>query len=160
MYNTLPHARGIFAANEKSMKAKLNLYLTFDGNTEKAFELYRSVLGGEFTSLQRFGDTPHGEHMGETDKKKIMHLTLQMPNGTLLMGNDHLEGMGAPYVAGNNFSVSLHPETVEESDRLFKGLSAGGQVLVPLDRVFWGAYFGMFVDRFGVKWIVNHEPKK
>lgn len=129
-------------------------YLTFNGTTEKAFDFYKSVLGGEYLSVQRFGDTPHGEHMSAEDKKKIMHITLKSADGSMLMGNDHLDFMG-PLTVGNNFSLSVHPDTEEEGTRLFNGLAAGGNVIMPLDKVFWGAYFGMLVDKFGVKWIIN-----
>ena len=128
-------------------------YVTFNGNTEDAFNFYKSVLKGQFTSLQRFGDTPHGEHMTDADKKKIMHVTLDSPTGTV-MGNDHMEFMGA-FQTGNNFSLSLHPQSEEEAKRVFAGLSEGGNVIMPLDKVFWGALFGMLIDKFGIKWIMN-----
>jgi PhnB protein len=131
-------------------------YLTFNGNTEEAFNFYKSVLGGDIISIQRFGDTPHGDQMLDSDKKKVMHVTLETPNGTL-MGNDHMEFMGGPYAPGNNFSLSLHPKSEEEAKTLFDGLAKKGQVLMPLDKVFWGAYFGMLIDAFGVKWMVNFQ---
>jgi PhnB protein len=137
----------------------LTAYLSFDGNTEEAFTFYQSAFGGEITSLQRFGDTAHGEHMPDADKKKIMHVTLKAPHGVVLMGNDHLEFMGGPFKAGNNFSLSLHPESEELARDLFNNLSAGGTVTMPLEKVFWGAYFGMFIDKFGIQWMVNHEYK-
>lgn len=128
-------------------------YLTFNGNAEEAFNFYRSVLGGEFTGFQRFGDTPHGDNMAAEDKKKIMHIRLESSAG-VIMGNDHMGFMG-PFVAGNNFSVSIHPDNEENAKRFFDGLSKGGEITMPLDKVFWGAYFGMFTDKFGIKWIVN-----
>ena len=131
-------------------------YLTFNGNTEEAFNFYKSVLGGDFTSFQRFGDTAHGENMSDKDKKKIMHISLKSSNG-MMMGNDHMDFMGEMFTTGNNFSLSIQPSSEEEAKRLFDGLSAGGHVIMPLDKVFWGAYFGMFVDKFGVKWLVNYQ---
>ena len=133
----------------------ITTYLTFNGNTEEAFNFYKSVLGGEFSSFQRFGDTPHGDEMPDDDKKKIMHIALKSPAG-IMMGSDHMAFMG-PLVAGNNFSLSIHPDSEAETKRLFDGLSNGGQITMPLEKVFWGAYFGMFVDRFGIKWIVNYQ---
>jgi len=133
-------------------------YLTFNGNTEEAFNFYKSVFNGEL-NLQRFGDTPHGEQMSDEDKKKIMHAALTAPNGVKLMGSDHVDFMGESFAAGNNFSLSLHPESKEQADELFNNLSAGGTVIMPLGDVFWGAYFGMFVDKFGIKWMINHERK-
>jgi len=131
--------------------------LTFDGNTEEAFNFYQSVLGGEFTNLQRLGDTPHGAAMSDADKKKVMHIALKTPHGTI-MGNDHMDFTGAPYSIGNNFSMSVHPDSEAEAKSLFDKLSQGGMVIMPIDKVFWGAYFGMLIDRFGLKWMVNHQP--
>jgi PhnB protein len=131
----------------------ITAYLTFNGSAEEAFTFYKSVLGGAFSEFQRFGDTPHGEQMSDADKKKVMHLTLSSDNGTI-MGNDHMDFMG-PFQAGNNFSLSLHPESEEEAMRLFAGLSNEGNVIMPLGKVFWGAYFGMLMDKFGVKWLIN-----
>jgi PhnB protein len=132
-------------------------YLSFNGNTEEVFNFYKSALGGDFVSLQRFGDTPHGEQMPAADKNKIMHITLEAPGGFKLMGNDYMDFSGQPFVAGNNFSLSLHPESIEQADKLFNALSAGGTITMPISMVFWGSYFGMFVDRFGVQWMVNHH---
>jgi len=136
----------------------LTAYLAFNGNAEEAFNFYKDALGGEFTNIQRFGDTPQGEQMSDADKKKIIHVTLKGPNGIVLMGNDHMEFMG-PFNAGNNISLSLHPDSEDLANTLFNNLSAGGTVTMPLEKVFWGAYFGMFVDKFGIQWMVNHEYK-
>jgi PhnB protein len=133
-------------------------YLSFDGKTEEAFNFYKSVMGGEFTSVQRFGDMPQGAAMPAEDQKKIMHLSLETANGETLMGNDHLEAMGmGSLVPGNNFSLSVHPKSEAEAKRIFDGLAAGGTVLMPIDKVFWGAYFGMLIDKFGIKWLVNYQ---
>jgi PhnB protein len=137
----------------------ITAHLTFNGNAEEAFSFYKSALGGEFISLNRFGDTPHGEKMSDSDKNKIMHLTLEAPNGVRLMGNDFLDFMGEPFNAGNNFSLSIHPDSVESADQLFNSLSAGGSVIMPMGNVFWGSYFGMFIDKFGIKWMINHHLK-
>jgi PhnB protein len=76
------------------------------------------------------------------------------------MGNDHLDFMGGPFQSGNNFSLSIHPSSEEEATQLFNGLSNGGIVIMPLDKVFWGAYFGMFIDKFGIQWMMNYEYNK
>jgi PhnB protein len=128
-------------------------YLTFDGKAEEAFTFYKSVLGGKFNSLQRFGDTPHGDNMTETDKKKVMHMTFESPEGTI-MGNDHLDFMG-PFTPGNTMALSIHPQDVERAKKVFDGLSKGGNVIMPLEKVYWGSYFGMLTDAFGIKWLVN-----
>jgi PhnB protein len=133
-------------------------YLTFDGKTEEAFSFYKSIFGGEFTSVQRFGDTPHGANLPAGDSKKIMHISYEIEKGNMLMGNDHLEAMGmGPFVPGNNFSLSAHPKSEDEAKRVFDALAAGGQVIMPIDKVFWGAYFGLLVDKFGIKWQVNYQ---
>ena len=98
----------------------ITAYLTFDGNTEEAFNHYKSALGGEFLGIQRFGDMAH-EGLSDADKKKVMHIHLESNYGTL-MGNDHLEFMG-PFMLGNNISLSLHPDNVEEAKRVFDSLS-------------------------------------
>lgn len=134
-------------------------YVTFNGNTEEAFNFYNTALGGKITDLQRFGDAPNGSQMPDADKKKIMHIALEAPHGVRLMGNDHLDFMGGPFAAGNNFSLSLHPDSEELSDKLFNSLSAGGTVIVPMSKAPWGDYFGMFVDKFGMKWMINHQNK-
>jgi PhnB protein len=130
-------------------------YVSFNGNTEEAFNFYKSALGGKITNVQRFSDSPGGGQMADADKNKIMHIALDAPNGVRLMGNDHLEIMGGPFMAGNNFSLSLHPESEELADKLFNNLSAGGAVTVPMSKAPWGDYFGMFTDKFGIKWMIN-----
>jgi len=134
-------------------------YVSFNGNTEEAFDFYKTALNGTITSLQRFSDSPHGAQMAEADKNKIMHIALEAPGGVRLMGNDYLDFMGAPFSAGNNFSLSLHPDSEELSDKLFNSLSVGGTVTVPMSKAPWGDYFGMFTDKFGIKWMINHQKK-
>ena len=134
-------------------------YITFNGNTEAVFDFYKNALNGTITNLQRFGDSHHGGQMPDEDKKKIMHIALEAPNGVRLMSNDYLDFMGQPFNAGNNFSLSLHPDSEELSDTLFKSLSAGGTVTVPMSKAPWGDYFGMFTDKFGIKWMINHQKK-
>jgi PhnB protein len=138
--------------------ATTNTYLNFNGNCEEAFNFYKSVFGVEFNYIGRFGEMPESEDykVPESDKGKIMHVSL--PIGTsILMGSD-VGGDWAPtYVQGNNFSVSITPESKEEADKLFEGLSAGGQVTMPMADTFWGAYFGMFIDKFGINWMINLE---
>jgi PhnB protein len=131
-------------------------YLNFNGNTEQAFNFYKSVFSGEFMALQRFSDTPHAAQMPAADANKIMHIALQIDKNTLLLGSDSIESMGMPpLVQGTNFSLSCHPASVEEGTRLFNALAAGGQVLMPFEKVFWGAHFGMLLDQFGIKWMFN-----
>jgi len=136
---------------------KINPYLNFAGNTEDAFEFYRSVFGGEFATLQRFRDTPEAGRVPEKEKEMIMHVALPVGDGTTLMGTDALESMGHKLLSGNNIQLSIETDSKDEVDKIFKGLSAGGKVTMPLADTFWGAYFGMVTDRFGVQWMVSYS---
>jgi PhnB protein len=141
--------------------ATINPYLNFQGNTEEAFNFYKSVFGGEFMTLQRFKDTQEGDKVAAGDRDKIMHVAMQIGKGTILMATDTLDSMGQKLTVGNNFHLSVNTESEEETTKLFNALSAGGKVIVPLDKTFWGAYFGMFTDKFGIQWMVNYDyPKK
>lgn len=142
------------------MATKVNHYLNFPGNTEKAFNFYKSVFGGEFLNVTRFKDLPmEGIDLSEEDENKIMHISLPVGNA-VLMATDAQESMGMKVIPGNNHYVSLHPDSKEEADRLFKGLSAGGEVDVEMADQSWGDYFGSFRDKFGVSWMINHEYPK
>jgi len=134
----------------------INPYLNFNGNTEEAFNFYKSVFGGEFTMVGRYKDMPEEYRGPESEWNKIMHISLPIKGGSVLMGSDSPEHMGK-VVFGNSVHLSLHPDTKEEADKLFNGLSAGGNVIMPMADAFWGAYFGMFVDRFGISWMINVE---
>ena len=136
----------------------VNIYLTFNCNCEEAFNFYKSVFGGDFVTVQRIKDTPDADKLSEADKGKIMHIALPI-GSNLLMGTDVLESM--PKVTfGTNSSICISPESEEEAKKLFDGLSAGGRVDMPLEKMFWGALFGFFTDKFGVQWMVNYELKK
>ena len=139
--------------------ATLNPYLNFAGNTEEAFTFYRSVFGGEFTTLQRYKDTPEAGRVPEKEKEKLMHVSLPVGKGNSLMAADPPESMGR-LIAGNNFHLLLEAESKDEAEKLFKGLSAGGKVTMPLNDTFWGSYFGMLVDKFGIQWMVNYTHPK
>ena len=135
----------------------INPYLTFDGNCEEAFNFYRSVFGGEFPYLGRFKDMPSEKPLPDGVGEKIMHVSLPIGKGTILMGSDSSAEFGHATVMGNNFSISINADSKEESDNLFNKLSAGGQVTMPMNQTFWGAYFGMFTDKFGIQWMVNFD---
>ena len=139
--------------------AKLHPYLNFPGNTEEAFNFYKSVFGGEFIVLQRFGDTPEAEKIPEADRDKIMHVAFPIGEN-ILMGTDALESTGHHVKIGDNISLSLDAASEAEADKLFKGLSAGGKVDMELQKTFWNAYFGMVTDKFGIKWMINHDYDK
>jgi PhnB protein len=138
--------------------ATTNTYLNFNGNCEEAFNLYKSVFGGDFISFSRFGEMPESDDykVPEGDKNKIMHVSL--PIGTsILMGSDTGGDWAPTFVQGNNFSVSVTPESKQEADTIFNALSKGGQITTPLHNTFWGAYFGMITDKFGINWMVNFQ---
>lgn len=137
--------------------ATLNPYLNYPGTAEEAFNFYKSVFGGEFTMLQRYKDTPEAGTVAPEDAGKIMHIALPISNGVTLMATDATSSMGAPFIAGNNFSLSLGAESETEAEKLFNGLSSGGTIVMPMQRTFWGAYFGMFNDKFGIQWMVNYD---
>lgn len=140
--------------------ATTNVYLTFKGNCEAAFTFYKKAFGGEFTYLGRFGEMPADENcsVSESDKNLIMHVSLPI-GSTVLMGSDVGEPWSKSFVIGNNFSVSVSAESKEEADRLFGKLSLGGQITMPMGDTFWGDYFGMFVDQFGVQWMISFNEQ-
>ncbi|MEO7384454.1 MAG: VOC family protein [Novosphingobium sp.] len=135
----------------------VNPYLSFDGNCEEAFNFYKSVFGGEFLRIVRFKDVPSEQSMPEAEREKIMHVALPIGQGTtVLMASDKPAAYGQLKM-GNNFSISINTESEEEATNLFNGLSAGGQIIMPLYKAFWNAYFGMFTDKFGIQWMVNYD---
>jgi PhnB protein len=136
--------------------AAINPYLNFNGNTEDAFNFYRSVFGGEFQSLMRWSDNPDCAEWAEADKQKLMHISLPI-GSNVLMGTDTLEAMGQSVTPGTNFSITISPDSRVEADRIFKELSAGGKVEMEMQDMFWGAYFGSFTDKFGIQWMINQE---
>ena len=143
--------------------AAINPYLMFNGTCEEAFLFYKSVFGGEFPYIGKYKDAPaeEGEQLSEEAQNKVMHVSLPIGN-TILMGSDSHPRYG-DVSFGDNFSISINAESTEEADRIFNGLSAGGHVEMPMNKTFWGAYFGMFKDKFGVNWMVNfdeNEPNK
>ena len=134
-------------------------YLTFNGNAEEAFNFYKTALNAQITNVQRNGDGPQGAQMSEADKKKIMHIALEGPHGVRLMASDYFDFTGEAFTPGNNFSLSLHPDSEALANECFNQLSVGGTVIMPMSVAPWGDYFGMFIDKFGIKWMINHAKK-
>jgi PhnB protein len=124
----------------------------------EAFNYYKTVFGGEFSYLSKFGEMPpqEGYEISENEKERIMHISLQISEEAVLMGSDSSSFSGDATV-GNNISLSLNTSEKEEADRLFDELSDGGTVTMPMDNTFWGAYFGMVTDKFGINWMVSFE---
>lgn len=144
--------------------AKVSTYLNFPRETEEAFNFYKSVFGGEFTGagIQRFSQVPPqpgAPEMKEEDKNLVMHVGLEILGGHMLMGTDAPESMGFKVIKGNNVYINLEPDTREEADKLFKALSEGGKVEMPMQDMFWGDYFGSLTDKYGINWMVNCSTK-
>ena len=137
---------------------QLNPYLAFNGNCEEALNFYKECLGGEFESFNRFKDGPEelaGMKVPEHLMDKVMHMTLRFGDN-VIMASDSLEEVPA----GGNITLSIGMDDVEEMNTVFNKLSGGGQITMPLQDTFWGARFGMFTDRFGVKWMFNSQTDK
>ncbi|MRX46035.1 VOC family protein [Pedobacter puniceum] len=138
--------------------AQINPYINFNGNAEEAFHFYKSVFGGEFLRVMRLKDLSSPEFpVAEQDANKILHIAL--PIGTnILMGNDVPESLGPVNENENRSKIAISAESKEEADKLFNGLSAGGQIEMPIADSPWGSYFGMFRDKYGIEWMVDYDP--
>lgn len=140
---------------------KIHPYLNFEGKTEEAFRFYERILGGKVTEIHRFGSMPQEGDFELTPEQKnlVLHVGLELPDGQMIMASDIIEGMCPKRVEGNNFSISVHPDTKQEADRIFNALAEGGTITMPIADQFWGDYFGSLTDRFGINWMVNYsEP--
>ena len=137
----------------------LNIYLTFDGNCREVFDFYKSVFGGDYSAFQTFGDGPPEMEVAEADRDRVMHVSLPVGSSTL-MGSDTAQGFGGPVTVGNNFSISIVGESKQQCDELFAKLVDGGEVKMPLQETFWGAYFGMCLDRYGINWMINFDMQQ
>ncbi len=140
----------------------VNVYLTFNGNCEDAFNFYKSVFGGDFTYVGRFKDMPADESnkMPAEHGNRIMHIGLPVSKETMLMGSDTGGEWASSYKEGNNFSISITTDSKDNADNFFNFLSDVGQVTMHMNQTFWGDYFGMFTDKFGVSWMVSFNEKQ
>ena len=137
--------------------ALINPHINFNGNAEEAFNFYKSVFGGEFAKIMRFKDLASTEFpVAEKEANKIMHIALPIGKN-ILMGNDVPESMGTVNENENRSKIAISAESREEADKLFSGLSAGGNIEMPISDSPWGSYFGMFRDKFGIEWMVNFQ---
>jgi PhnB protein len=139
----------------------LNTYLFFDGTCAEAFDHYRRVFGGEFTARMTYGEGPPDEvKVPESARGRIMHISLPVGR-SVLMASDVAPGHGEPPAASNAFAISYSASSREDADAKFAALQeGGGHAAMPMDDTFWGAYFGMLKDRFGVHWMVSHDPNQ
>ena len=139
--------------------ALINPHVNFNGNAEEAFHFYKSVFGGDFARIIRFKDMSSAEYpIPENEANKIMHIELPIGKN-MLMANDVPESMGRVDENENRSKIVITAESREEADQLFNGLSAGGNIEVPISDSPWGTYFGMFRDKFGIEWMVDFSPK-
>lgn len=128
---------------------------------------YKSVFGGEFMGpgAMRWKDAPgcgDGNEftLSDEDGNKVMHMALPIPGGSVIMASDSIKGLGPDLIPGNSITIAVGPESREEADRLFYGLSAGGDVMMPMSDAFWGGYFGSFADKFGINWLINYTEQQ
>ncbi|MBK7434187.1 MAG: VOC family protein [Chitinophagaceae bacterium] len=139
--------------------ALINPHINFNGNAEEAFNFYKSVFGGDFATIMRFKDMASDEFpVAEREANKIMHISLPIGN-SMLMANDVPEILGRTNENENRSKIVITAESKEEADKLFSGLSAGGQIEMPIGDSPWGSYFGMFRDKYGIEWMVDFDPK-
>ena len=140
--------------------ALINPHINFNGNAEEAFTFYKSVFGGEFAKIRRFKDLESEEFtVAEHEANKIMHIALPIGK-TILMANDVPEILGRTNENENRSKISVSTESKAEADKIFTGLSAGGQIEMPIGDSPWGTYFGMFRDKYGIEWMVEFDSKK
>ena len=139
--------------------ALINPHINFNGNAEEAFTFYRSVFGGEFARVVRFKEMSNPEYpVAEKEANKIMHIALPIGKN-VLMGNDVPEILGKVNEKENRSKISISAQSKEEADQLFNGLSAGGEIEMPMEDSPWGSYFGMFRDKYGIEWMIDYDPK-
>lgn len=143
--------------------ARVSTYLNFPGNTEEVFNFYKTVFKTDFINgIQRLGDVPNKPDqppVAENIKNMVLHVELPILNGHILMGTDAPKELGFAVTKGNNMHINLEPESREEAKRLFDELSAEGEIEIPIQDMFWGAYYGGFTDKYGVNWMVHHQNK-
>lgn len=138
----------------------VDLYLHFNGDCEKAMNFYKAIFGGEFITVQRYKDVPGSEKMSEEDKEKMMHISLRISAGVILMASDTVTKMTDRVSFGNNYHICLHAGSEKEADKLFAALSEDGVIEMPMNKTFWGAYFGMCIDKFRIQWMISYSYDK
>lgn len=133
----------------------INPYLNFNGNTEEVFTFYKSVFGGEFAMVMRFGEVEDQSFLSDDEKDRIMHIALPM-GSSVLMGSDVPKAMGK-VTTGTNIAISISADSRGEADRIYAGLAEGGDATMPMDDASWGDYFGMLTDKFGIQWMISYN---
>lgn len=138
----------------------VNVYLTFNGNCKQAFDFYKSAFGGDFQYVGTFGEMPPQEDappLSEEMKNQIMHISLPISKETILMGSDVGDMYSESFKQGNNFSISISTDSKEKANQFFSQLSEGGVATMPMSQTFWGDYFGMLTDQFGINWMISFK---
>ena len=138
---------------------RVHPYLYFDGKAEEAFKFYRNVFGGEIKDMMKMKDAPGGDKLPLEEQELVMHIGLPIGNDIFLMASDIIPSAGQKLQAGSQTYVLLDVESIEEADRLYLGLSEGGDIEMEIQDVFWGAYYGSFTDKFGIRWMINFDKK-
>jgi len=137
----------------------INPWINFNGNALEAFTFYKSVFGGEFTKIVRFKDLSGPEfQVSENDADKLMYIGLPLGKHNVLIANDVPEFMGRVNENENRSKIQVSTESREEADKIFNGLSAGGEVEGPIGDSPWGTYGAMFRDKYGIEWIIEFDP--
>ena len=145
--------------------ARVTTYLNFPGNAQEAFFFYQSIFKTAFVggSIRRFGDVPPSADqppLSESVKRMVLHVELPLLGNHILMGSDAPQEMGFTVTPGNNMHINLEPDSRAEARRIFEALAVGGTITMPLQDMFWGAYFGSLTDRYGINWLVNCQSKE
>lgn len=139
-----------------------DIYLHFNGQSEEAFKFYKSIFGGEFITAHRYKEMPGSDKMNAEDREKFMHISMRITPFTTLMATDLPTREDQSLRMGNNIHICLQAESEKEANKLFQALSKGGKIGMPMGKTFWGAYFGMCEDKFGILWMINfnYPPAK
>ena len=137
--------------------AKVNIYVSFNGNCEEAFMFYKSVFNKEFNFIGRYCDVPDSakHHFSNCQDEHIMHVTLPISDETVLMGADMIHATSEEETTSKNFSLYVNTESKSEATQLFNALSDGGSIILPISNQFWGSYYGTCIDKFGIHWKVS-----
>lgn len=139
---------------------KVHPYLNFDGNAEEAFQFYKSVFGGEFLANMKMSSVPNGDKLSKEEQNRTMHIALPIGKETILMASDIMPSRGHSLQPGGQTYIMLTVESREEADRVYKGLSKGGDIEMEMADMFWGDYFGSFIDKYGIKWMIDFDTKQ
>ena len=132
---------------------QMHPYLSFKGQCEAAFKFYEQSLGGQMGLIFRYAGSPLADQVPADWQDKIVHGSLTLGEA-VLMGADVAPEQ---YEEPKGFSLSLQIKSTAHAERIFHDLAQDGRIVLPLEKTFWAARFGMVVDRFGIPWLINCE---